>query len=80
MITQTDWASEEVAFTKTTITLMKYDSSYRWQRSDGQWVSPIFTSPEAAKYMAGKIPFLTDDEWKEHYPIPKGEPYGTIPT
>lgn len=73
MKTQADWASEEVAFTKTTITLMRCNDSYRWQRNDGQWVSPVFATAEAAHYMAGKIPFLTDDEWKEHYPLPKGE-------
>lgn len=74
MTTQTDLASEEVASTQFTITLKrKYNNTYRWQRNDGQWVSPIFTTAEAAHYMAGRVPFLTDDEWKEHYPLPKGE-------
>lgn len=47
-----------------TVTLLRNGDSYRWQRSDGQWVSPTFSTREAAEYVVGKIPFITDAEWK----------------
>lgn len=44
---------------------------YRWQRDeDKAWVSPPFNTMEAALYMAGKMPFLTDDDWKKLHPVP----------
>lgn len=58
-ISQTEW----------TITLQQKGSLYRWIRSDGECVSPIFSTAQAAHYFAGKIPFLTDDEWEEYYTL-----------
>ena len=67
--------SDEIACGQTThtITLLRLGDSYRWQRKDGEWVSPTFSTPEAAYYAAGKIPFITDAEWKEFHPLP-GDP------
>lgn len=48
---------------------------YRWWRSDGQWVSPIYTTAEAAQWCHSpanpkRLPFLSDDEWREFHPFP----------
>jgi hypothetical protein len=44
---------------------------WRWQREDGQWVSPPCSTLEFAYYLAGRMPFLTDAQWKELHPLPK---------
>lgn len=44
---------------------------WRWQREDGAWVSPAFSTMEAAYYMAGRMPFLDDAQWKAMHPVPK---------
>lgn len=38
---------------------------FRWIRNDGNPVSPIFTTMEAAYLCRDKIPLLTDQEWKD---------------
>jgi len=53
-----------------TIKLIRIGDCYRWQRDDGEWVSPTFSTPEAAYYAVRKLPFITDSEWKELYPLP----------
>ncbi len=53
-------------------------SSYQWFREDGVGepvpVSPLFSTQEAALYMPGKIPFLTDEEWITHHVHPSSTP------
>lgn len=59
------------------IELRRCNDKWRWQRSDGEWVSPEFVTLEAAHYFVEVMPFLTDEEWKSHYPLPQlvGEKY-----
>ncbi len=52
-----------------TVTLVRRGDSFVWVRNDGRWVSPAFSSLEAAAYFPGKIPFLTDEEWKWFNPL-----------
>jgi hypothetical protein len=42
---------------------MQKKNKYRWLRDDGEWVSPIFTTLQAAQTMPESLPFLTDEEW-----------------
>ena len=58
------------------VELLRNGDQYRWQREDGEWVSPVFFTIEAAYYMAGRLPFLTDEQWKKLHPMParKGPP------
>lgn len=67
--------SNDIAIGQTahTITLIRVGDSYRWQRGDGEWISPVFSTPEAAYYASGRIPFITDAEWRELHPLP-GDP------
>ena len=58
--------TETVDSTKYTITLQEKNGTFRWKRDDGQIVSPLFTSIEAAKYYGEHVPFMTDAEWKEY--------------
>lgn len=45
------------------------EPQWRWMRSDGVAVSPIFTTQEAAVHYGKNYPLITDEEWKEHFPI-----------
>lgn len=43
---------------------------WQWKREDGAIVSPTFNTQEAAVYFSGRMPMLTDAEWKERHPLP----------
>lgn len=56
---------------------------YRWRREDGKWVSPTYSTAEAAQWCHStanphRIPFLTDDEWKAYHPFPHPDPKLTV--
>jgi hypothetical protein len=62
-----------VGYRQYKIKLVKHAGGFRWRRSDGQWVSPKFSTIQAALAMAGKVMFLSDKEWSEQ-PAPKVRP------
>ena len=51
------------------IRLKVKNGMFQWIRSDDQLVSPLFNTKEAALYFRSKIPFLTDEQWKESLPM-----------
>lgn len=61
----------EIETVKYRIALVPFKDGWCWLRNDSKRVSPVFSTAEAAYYFAGKIPFLSDDEWKTHNPLPQ---------
>lgn len=46
------------------------DGKWQWKRDTGEPVSPEFSTSECAESYAGRMPFMTDDEWRMHGALP----------
>ena len=60
------------------IELMTDGKRFAWFRNGLDAVSPVFSTVEAAYWYSQNVDFLTDDEWRDRFPIPGSEDAPTL--